>query len=299
MSRIAADNAELACLKEYIWTEPRLAVLVRGRNEIRALPEFWRRLSRQTVAPACEWVFLDCESNDGSLEFLLGLPVRVYSLAPEKFSFGRSCNQLMALSTAPVACFLSAHVFLEKECALEEAMQAVSGHEYAAAYLRQVPNPILGYSLYEKAQLTRRYPKLDGAQSMLNPEGFSNAASILTRKAWQRHPFPDLHGSEDFVWAETHLRDGGSLYYLPEITAMHSHNESAEELYARVALNVRARGGVRSIARGTMYLVGVFAALMRTGAKPHEAWSYALAHARAYWTAGRETRPQTLKEKSQ
>ena len=284
----AGPAPELVCIKDHRFPGAQLSVLVRVRNEMKALPRFWASLMQQTFASQCEWIFLDSGSTDGSREFLLSLPARVYSLEGETFSFGRSCNQLMELATAPMACFLSAHVFLPQQDALEQAVKVVGAKPFAAAYLRQIPNPLLGSSVDERAQLVRRYPVLDPIVPLDRPEGFSNAASILTRDSWQRIPFPQIDGSEDFAWAQQHLARGGALYYLSSILAEHSHNETPAQLHQRVALNVRARGGVRSFWRGNLYLLGVFVALLRAGATVREAWSYASAHARAYWTGGRQ-----------
>lgn len=280
------ETEQIACSKDYPRIAPKIAVLVRVRNEFRALPEFWRMLSDQNIASQCEYIFLDCGSTDGSLEYLLTLPASVYRIAPEHFSFGRSCNQLIERSTAPVICFLSAHVFLEQKDALDSAIVALSQGQFSAAYLRQVPNSILGASVYEKAQLARRYPAKTRCTKVRCPGGFSNAASIFTRDSWLRNPFPDIHGSEDFRWVQRHLQLGGTLLYLAATTARHSHNESPEELFIRVSLNVRARGTRRSVARSGTYFIGVFISLLRVGGSLGEAWHYAVAHASAYFPRG-------------
>ena len=262
---------------------PLLSVLVRTRNELAALPEFWRRLSAQTYFPKAEILFLDSGSTDGTIEFLRGLDAGLYAIEPEDFNFGSSCNLLMSLSRAPIAVFLSAHVFLEQDDALERSCEILSAYNYSAAYFRQIPNLLTGASTYEKAQLAKRFPMRSQLfVAMDRPAGFSNAASALTRASWEQLPFPEIHGSEDHAWALQHLALGGKLFYMSGLTAMHSHNESPDALFRRVRLNFTARKKKGSLLRASYYFCGVLFSLLRHGASLSEARSYASAHARAY-----------------
>lgn len=262
---------------------PVLSVLVRVKNEYSALPEFWSRLSSQTVFEDLEVLFLDSGSTDGTLEFLESLPVSIYQIPSAKFSFGPSCNLLMSLSHAPVACFLSGHVLLERSNALERLYSVLSKKARAAVYLRQVPDEIFGANLYERAYLAHRYPA-SGKElvEMKCPGGFSNAASGLTRDAWERNPFPDVHGSEDFAWAAKHLAVGGKIFYLPQVKAMHSHRDSPAAVFDRVRLNVLARRIKRSYLTASYFFVGVAVAMLRQGAPVSEALRYSRVHALAY-----------------
>lgn len=262
---------------------PSVSLLVRVKNEMPALPEFWSRVCSQTIFSSAEILFLDSGSTDGTLEFLRSLPVSLYQIAPEDFCFGRSCNQLMALSRAPVTMFLSAHVLLERADTLEAILHLLSTHTHGAAYLRQVPNRLWGANFYEKAYLARRFPpRKEPVLELKTPGAFSNAGSALNRASWERNPFPEIHGSEDYLWAQRHLELGGSLFYCPGLTSMHSHNESPEELFQRVKLNVRSRKIRGSYFVATYYFIGVIVKMLCVGAPISETWRYAAAHARAY-----------------
>jgi glycosyltransferase involved in cell wall biosynthesis len=273
-----------SCLQVCRPNNPLVSVLVRVKNEMALLPEFWRRLRGQSFFDNLEVLFLDSGSTDGTLQLLSTLPCSLYQIAPEDFNFGTACNLLMSLSAAPVAVFLSGHVLLTRDDDLQIIHQLLAGQVMTAAYMRQLPNTLSGSSAYERAYLSRRYHVTKDLMPvrLQSPSGFSNAASALTRDAWLCNPFPNTHGSEDFLWAEKHLRSGGKLFYLPGVCALHSHLEQAEAVYHRVRLNVEARGQSRSYFRALKYLVGVFAATVRHGASPAEAWRYASAHARAY-----------------
>ncbi len=273
------------CVRVVRPASPRLAVLVRVKNEMDQLPEFWRRIRSQTIYSSIETVFLDSGSTDGTLEFLSQLPVVLYRIPPADFQFGSSCNQIAELSLAPHMAYFSGHVLLEQENALEHVLEVLERDPYAALYLRQVPNTRTGSSAYERAHLARRFPAGGSeAVALQGPGAFSNAASALTRKSWERVHFPEVAASEDFLWAQEHLRRGGKLFYLPGVTAMHSHGESPEAIYRRVLLNVLSRGLRPSRLRAAYYFAGVLGSLVRYGASFPEAWRYARSHARAHCT---------------
>jgi hypothetical protein len=228
-------------------------------------------------------LFLDSGSTDGTLEFLRALPVNVYQIRSDEFCFGSSCNLLMSLSRAPIACFLSGHVLLKKSDALENLNAILLGKSHAAAYLKQVPDEIFGATYYERAYLLRRYPDRKGKLiEMHRPGGFSNAASGLTRDAWEGNPFPEIHGSEDLVWVERHLAAGGRLFYLSGVSAMHSHRESALATYQRVNSCAKARGVKGSYGKALYFFAGVLTSLIRMGSPFGEAVRYAVSHGRAY-----------------
>lgn len=275
--------SSLQVVKSQHLVDPALSVLIRVKNEMRALPEFWSRLSSQTIFPRAEVLFLDSGSTDGTIEFLQNLTVNIYRIQPEDFCFGSTCNLLMDLSRAPVVCFLSGHVLLETPDALEKLHATLQGKTRAAAYLKQVPDEVFGANYYERAYLKRRYPDSGRALIEINdPGGFSNAASGLTRDAWKDNPFSEIHGAEDGLWAEEHLARGGRIFYLAGVAAMHSHRESTVATYRRVNSCAKARGLKGSYWRASYFFLGVLLSMIRMGSSFREAFEYALGHARAY-----------------
>jgi len=263
-------------------TAPLLSVLVRCYNEMNALPGFWESLKRQTVFGELEVVVLDSGSTDGSLDYMLLQPCSVYQIPTPSFNFGRSCNQLMRLSAAPLVMFLSAHVFLEQPDTAEQAIGLLHSPSMRAAYFRQVPNATLGFNAYEAGFLKRRFPPGDKLKLMLKPGAFSNAASVLTREAWLRQQFPEIHGSEDYRWAQEFLNLGGELFYLPQLRVQHSHNENPAQVFRRVRLNVVARGNAGSYVKAVYLFAGIVTQTLRAGGSLKEAVQFAWNHARAY-----------------
>jgi glycosyltransferase involved in cell wall biosynthesis len=255
---------------------------VRVKNEARAIPEFLRRLDRQQNRDNVELIFLDSGSTDGTVELLGKVDCNLYQIAPEDFQFGSTCNLLMSLSKSPVCVFLSGHVLLQDENILQTVLRRLSGNEAAALYFRQVTGELFGSTASQRAYLARRFP--EGKQSIIlqDPGSFSNAASALTRTAWERTPFPEVTASEDFLWAKQHLIAGGKLEYFPHLTVEHSHCESPDDIYRRVRINSISRGLNKSPMKAAKFFVGVFGATLKHGANVPEALRYAASHARAY-----------------
>lgn len=271
------------CINCLSFPNPKLSVLVRVKNERLAIDRFWKQLSAQSIFSDCEVVFLDSGSTDGTVEYLSGVAASLYQIEAREFNFGSSCNLMMTLSKASIVVFLSGHALLTGRDDLEKMHLALEGQHGAAAYMRQIPNTAFGANHYDEVFLTRRYPT-SGASIIRveTAEGFSNAASALTRDAWEQNHFPEINGSEDFEWARMHLASGGSLFYVPSIQVMHSHAETPEGVFNRVKLNVRAKGIRGSFGLAAYYFLGVLVSMVLHGAPAREAWQYASAHARAY-----------------
>lgn len=271
------------CIHSASVPNPKLSVLVRVKNERLAIERCVQQLSAQSMFSNCEVIFLDSGSTDGTVEYLTGVPASLYQIEAREFNFGSSCNLMMQLSRAPIVVFLSGHTLLTGRENLEKVHSALDGRHRVALYMRQIPNAILGANHYDEVFLARRYPaSVASIIRVKTPEGFSNAASALTRDAWEENHFPEINGSEDFEWAKMHLASGGSLFYLPSVQVMHSHAEAPDGVFTRVKLNVHAKGIRGSFVLAAYYFCGVLAGMLLHGASAREAWQYATAHARAY-----------------
>lgn len=262
---------------------PKLSVFVRARNERSGVERLWRSLQRQTCVRACEFVFLDDASEDGTREFLLGCDANVYLLPAGTFSFGASCNLGMRLCGAPHVVFLSAHVEVCQAEALELAWRWLADRPGAAAFFRQLANPAVGSSRYERLYLRRRFPPGGRTRQWRQAASFSNAASVIPRRAWEEHAFAEVAASEDYLWAREHLRRRGTIFYFPQWQVLHSHNESPSGITRRVRLNREARGIASSYRLGYWHGARVAAAMLVSGSAVPEAWAYGRAHAEAYW----------------
>ena len=270
-------------LKRHVVENPVISVLVRVKNEVRAIGPFLDSVRKQTIFDRTEVVVLDSGSTDGTVETVLKFPASLYQIAPEEFSFGDSCNLICSLASSPVLCLMSGHISFSATDLLDRAAAAVDPQSLSAGYLRQIPNLEQGSSSYERAWLKHRFPSgLAKVRLYRGRHSFSNAASVFSAVSWKRIPFPSIQASEDFFWAESLLARAGEVSYLPYLEVAHSHNETPADAYRRVKINVEARGSRRRWLSGGKYLLGVTVSCLREGASPAEALRYGLAHARPY-----------------
>jgi glycosyltransferase involved in cell wall biosynthesis len=275
------NDLGLHCIQYVEVKQPRVSVLIREKDELVATKQFWLALERQTILAQAEIIVLDGGSKDGPLNYLRSKPCSVYGLTGT-FNYGRSCNQLAALAKAPRLVYLSGHVLLEHPEALQKVVAFLEDTPNSAVYLRQVPNTVLGFNTYDVARLSRRFPPGDAPLPLREPAGFSNAASGLSLSAWQLQPFQEVHGSEDFLWAQLYLHKGNKLFYLPFVHAMHSHSDSPKEVHNLVRLSAIARGQTNSYGRVLYMTLGVYLSMLRSGSGHREAFQFAWAHGSAY-----------------
>lgn len=261
-------------------------MLVRVKNEAAYLHRLLESLRRQSIFSRLELIFLDSGSTDSTLDSLLGTDCTVYQIASREFSFGETCNLLMALASAEICFFFSGHVIIESPDALSKAYEEIASGRASAGYFRQVPNPHCGASVYEIAFLRRNFPGPEGrgATGRQIVTRFSNAASVLSRRAWELLWFPDVIANEDALWAQEFLRrKSGAIAYFADLPVAHSHNESPDAVEKRVFINALARReGVRGVLRALAKFVPMMVALLASGARPGDAFRFARAHLRAY-----------------
>ena len=265
--------------------DPMISVLVRVKNEGKAIGAFLRSLKRQSIFDNIEVVFLDSGSTDDTISHLTSFPASVFTIAPEEFSFGPTCNLICSLAHAPLHSLMSGHIELSSPDLLTSGMGALrAAGPLSAAYFRQIPNSVVGASSYERAYLRHAFPPGPALQyKASNQHSFSNAASLFRRDVWQKIPFPSAKASEDYLWAEELLAAGGKILYLPELCVLHSHNEQPHQIAHRVKINVDARvPTLKGWSRTAKYLIGVTGSCLLEGAGPFEAIRFGWAHASAY-----------------
>jgi glycosyltransferase involved in cell wall biosynthesis len=269
---------------------PLISIAVRLKNERPFLPALIESLHLQTVNEACEYIFLDSGSTDGSVEYLREHADGIYAILPGEFQFGRSCNQIVEKCRGRFVVLLSAHVVLAQPDALDAAITLLNDNsKLAAVYFAQKTAGISGvdYSPYESLFLKKRFPVDD---MWIRSDNFpvrapiSNAAAVIRKDLWKTCRFPEVAASEDVLWAKQIVAEGYEVAYIGSKQIVHNHAESTETVYRRVKINKVAQFGQRAQPiRACYYFFGIFAGLMwieRAGLR--EAFRYARAHSKAY-----------------
>lgn len=272
--------------KQVYLTPPKLSLGIRVKNEIDAIEYFWDSVKKQTYIEHLEIIFLDSGSIDGTIDFIKNLNCNLYTIQPEEFSFGETCNLMMGLSTCDYVCFFSGHVILESEKLLEYVCDFIQCNPDISGFFRQTPNYTVGCTIYDSTFLKYKYPVYRDVNPILvtfDKNGFSNAASLICRKHWEFIKFQDVIASEDYFWSKMLIDNGMKVYYFHTLNVQHSHKETLNNIYKRVRINAKSRypHGVGAIQR-YMIFMRVFVAIFLNSFNIIDSLKYANTHSSAY-----------------
>ena len=208
---------------------PKVSVVIRCHDEERHIGALLEALGRQTLRPA-EVVVVDSGSTDGTRGIVARHPVRLLSIAPHDFTFGRSLNRGCAAATGELLVFASAHVVPVRADWLERLAAPFARPEVALVYGRQIGNEVTRFP--EHQVFAQQFPRVS------NPDQKSpfcnNANAAVRRRLWEEHPFDEeLTGLEDLAWGRWALAQGHRLVYDAEATIVHVHEENPRRIFRR------------------------------------------------------------------
>ena len=206
-----------------------ISMVIRCLNEEEHIGRLLAGIGRQTLQPL-EIIIVDSGSTDATLEIASRFPVRVLSIEPELFSFGRSLNLGCEAALGNIIVIASAHVYPVYETWLEELVAGLDDPEVALAYGRQQGDASTRYS--EQQIMQKWFPARSSARQ---EHPFCNNANAAVRKeVWQRFPYNEgLTGLEDLDWAKRVVDSGYHISYVAEAPVTHVHRESWRQIINR------------------------------------------------------------------
>jgi glycosyltransferase involved in cell wall biosynthesis len=194
------------------------SIIIRAKDEEGSIGEVLEGIFSQTYDGAFEVVLVDSGSADRTSDIARSFPVRVVTIAPERFTFGYALNYGIRNSSGDVICCLSAHCTPCHDRWLAALTGPVRGGNAQATYGRQVP--VRGMNPFEELFLLRRFPE-SGAPAGRVP--FSNANCSFLRTMWDEVKFDEQIPSwEDYLWYLL-TRERFVFRYAPEASVFHSH----------------------------------------------------------------------------
>jgi glycosyltransferase involved in cell wall biosynthesis len=197
-------------------SEPAVSVVIRCRNEARALGAVLDQVLAQEGAPPFEVLALDSGSTDGTLALLGRYPVRVATLPAGTFSYGRALNAGAALARGAVVVYLSAHARPRGRGWLAALVAGFADAAVCATFGRQIPIP--GVNPIEAIATARTFPPSPPAGVT-----FSTANGAVRRDTVLARPFDEeIAIAEDHVWA-IGVAPPARIVYVPEAVVAHSH----------------------------------------------------------------------------
>lgn len=208
------------------------SVLIRTKNEAKDIAKTLSLVMDQALPPD-EIIVVDSGSTDGTVELVQQhLDVRLLTMRPENFTFGRSLNLGCAATDADIIVMLSAHAFPANRGWLNHLIQPFRDPHVAGVYGKQAPH----MDAHPPVERDYRsfYNDTPHIQTNLHDGAFSNANAAIRRECWAKRPFNEaLSGCEDVEWARAMLALGTKIVYAPEAAVYHSHNEPLRQVYQR------------------------------------------------------------------
>lgn len=209
--------------------KPFCSIIIRSYNEANHIARLLEGITRQTIKPV-EMILVDSGSTDNTVEIASAYPIKLITIAPQQFTFGRSLNIGIQAATADLLVFASAHVYPVFPDWLEKLLAPFSDPEIALTYGKQRGGASTKFS--EHQVFASWFP--DTTQQYQPTTFCNNANAAVRRSLAEKYPYNEsLSGLEDLEWAHRLSSEGWKIHYVPEAEVIHVHNESPKGVYNR------------------------------------------------------------------
>lgn len=219
--------------------EPICSLIIRSYNEEKHIRRLLEGIKRQTIYSKVQVILVDSGSSDNTVAIANEYNVKVISITPAEFSFGRALNRGCAEATGKFLLFASAHVYPLYTDWIEKMLHAFKDERVATVYGRQVGCDV---SKYSEQQLFNKWFPLN---SNYNQEiSFCNNANCVVRKElWEQQKYDEnLTGLEDLDWASKIQAKGYKIAYEALAPIVHVHEETPARIknrYRREAIALK------------------------------------------------------------
>ncbi|MBE9102934.1 glycosyltransferase [Vacuolonema iberomarrocanum] len=211
-------------------TNPRCSIVIRCYNEEQHIGRLLSGLMQQTLWDELEIIVVDSGSTDATVAIASRYPIKLVTIRPEEFSFGRSLNLGCQQATGEFIAIASAHVYPVYKDWLEQLLKPFETPDIALAYGKQRGNDVTKYSEHqlfaswfgEESQPRQRHPFCN------------NANAAIRRCLWEQLPYDEaLTGLEDLDWARRVMQRGYHIAYSADAEIIHVHEETPQRIYNR------------------------------------------------------------------
>ena len=207
----------------------RASIVIRCFNEEEHIGRLLHGVMRQTEKDV-EIVLVDSGSTDDTVKIASRYPIKLVTIRPEDFSFGRALNLGCDAASGEFLVFASAHVYPVYKTWLEKILAPFEDPQIGLVYGKQRGNESTKYS--EKQVFASWF----GETSQLpQDQPFCNNANTAIRKSiWQQVPYDEsLTGLEDLAWAKRIIKMGHKIGYEAGAEIIHVHNEAWKNVLNR------------------------------------------------------------------
>src|SRR5579872_3361562 len=233
----APDTCMNACER----TQSLVSVLIRVRNEEKALRRLFECLRIQKLDRPFEVVVIDNESTDESANVASTMGARVFTFPRSHFGYGKAINFGVKHCRGDLVVLLSAHSWPQGDDWLSRMVHCIEENAVAAAYCRQLADGKVcqqektrfkvfakdNYKL-DRETLVQRCKSEEDVYEICS---FSNSAAIVRREVVLRFPFRDLPFAEDRAFALDCVMAGHSIMYLSTASVTYQQPATFRNFY--------------------------------------------------------------------
>ena len=208
----------------------KVSIVIRCYNEEQHIARLLSGLMQQTIKDL-EIILVDSGSTDSTDAIASSYPIKLVSIKPENFSFGRSLNLGCQAATGELIVIASAHVYPEYQDWIEKLIAPFDDPDIALTYGKQRGNSTTKYS--EEQIFITWFPDHQTIMDKTHPF-CNNANAAIRRSLWKEIPYDEsLTGLEDLHWAQQAINSGYRIAYVPKAEIIHVHDETPKRIYNR------------------------------------------------------------------
>lgn len=184
-------------------------------------------------------------STDHTCEISRKFPVKIVTVDPSDYNYGKTRNDGARLTSGELLIFLSTDIEIKDKKWLSNLTKHFSDSNVAGVFGRQIPKK--GASPMEQFFIGQTYPDISSTLSSnqgiireVDINGntvkkhaviFSNVNSAIRRSAWDKIKLPEMLKSEELEWAKRVLLEGYIIVYESEAAVYHSHKYSLKQVF--------------------------------------------------------------------
>lgn len=209
---------------------PTCSIVIRCCNEGEHIGKLLRSLMQQTFQDF-EIILVDSGSTDDTLDIARGYPVRILSINPEIFSFGRSLNLGCREARGEYIVIVSAHVYPVSIEWLAQLLKPFQNPKIGLVYGKQRGEKDV--TQYSEHQVFAKWFQETSDEKQKHP--FCNNANAAIRKSiWQEISYNErLPGLEDVDWAKRMMEKNYYIFYNGQAEIIHIHDETYPQVLNR------------------------------------------------------------------